>query len=212
MEHLCEGARFGPEYAALSPGSRPALEVVRGPCLPLISSSAERRKARHEEIGRDGQVVADALLAALRRITEGPSTQSPEQLWARVDQAMQASRAAHRSLNDARINLRGQRYSVHDDSAPLPSSLRWFRHHGNYRGAFTSMAELGNCLRSALGVHAGLSPAERTMIARELHLCGDIWTIEHEGAVHVFGRPGSSADLILASERAPPPDTEASAP
>ena len=65
---------------------------------------------------------------------------------------------------------------------------------------------LGNCLRSALGITAGLPPPARAALARELHLRGDVWTLVHEGAVHVFGRPGSGADLILACERPQPDD------
>lgn len=68
------------------------------------------------------------------------------------------------------------------------------------------MAELGNCLRGALGITSGLPPDERTALARELHLRGDIWTIEQDGVVHVFGCPGSAADMLLASERPRPDD------
>lgn len=181
------------------------------PPAPILSS-AERRAARHAEIDRDARVVAEALHDALRRLAAPGAVQAPDLLWARTLEAVEASRAAHRALNNARITLRARRYTSHDDSAPLPASLRWFRHHGNYRGAFGSMAELGNCLRGVLGIAAGLPPAARVTIARELHLRGDIWTIEHEGAVHVFGRPGSSADLFLASERPQLAPQEAPAP
>lgn len=89
---------------------------------------------------------------------------------------------------------------LHGDSAPLPRSLAPHRDRGNYRGAFRSMAELGNCLRRAVGVTRGLAPAERVALARELDARGEIWTVMHENAVHVFGRPGSDADRVLASE------------
>ena len=179
---------------------RPHTETVQ---LPL-ASCAGRRAARHAEVIRDAQVVAEGLHDALRRILE--AALPPEQTWIRVGEAVAASRAAHRALGDAWITLRTRRAAVHADSAPLPASLAFYRHRGNYRGAFASMAELGNCLRSALGITAGLPPPARAALARELHLRGDVWTLVHEGAVHVFGRPGSGADLILACERPQPDD------
>ncbi|WP_143141431.1 hypothetical protein [Nannocystis exedens] len=83
---------------------------------------------------------------------------------------------------------------------PLPLSLAAHRQLGNYHGAFRSLAELGNCLRLAVGVTAGLTVAERVAVARDLHARGDIRVVEHENAVHVFGRPDSAADRVLASE------------
>lgn len=174
--------------------------------LPPVIPCARRRAARYAEIDRDGQIVTVQLADTLRRLAASADARSPELLWARVGEALEASRAAHRALNNARINLRAHRQAVYSDSAPLPTTLAPYRHHGNYRGAFGSMAELGNCLRGALGITAGLPSAERTAIACDLHLRGEIWTIELEGALHVFGRPGTGADLLLASER-PPPDT-----
>lgn len=172
---------------------------------PPLRPCAVRRAARHAEIERDAQVVAAGLLDALRHILTA-ATSSPERLWTCVGEAVEASRASHRALNNARITLRSRRSTVHADSAPLPASLIHYRHHGNYRGAFGSMSELGNCLRGALGINAGLPAAAREALARELHLRGDIWTIGHEGAVHVFGLPGSGADLSLACERPRPDD------
>lgn len=209
MDYMGGTARSEVGWMVSGASPQPDFRIVTGP--PVVSS-AERRAARHAEIDRDGRVVAEVLQDALRRITGSAISQTPEQIWARLGEAIEASRAAYRALNGARITLRARRYTVFADSAPLPASLRWFRHHGNYRGAFGSMAELGNCLRAALGITAGLAPEERTRIARELHLRGDIWTIEHEGAVHVFGRPGSSADLVLASERPELATWEAPAP
>lgn len=192
-----------------APSSRLGCQQPRSAASPASGltphiSSALRRAARHAEVDRDTQLVAAALLDTLRRIVSSAASQPPEQLWARVGEALAANRAAHLSLNSARITLRAHRYAAYSDSAPLPASLGPLRHHGNYRGAFASMAELGNCLRGALGITSGLSPAERTGIARDLHLCGDIWTIELDGAVHVFGRPGSTADMLLAGEKTPP--------
>lgn len=184
----------------------------QGPVLAPVIPCALRRAARHAEIDRDGHVVVAALADALRRIAASAGSLSPERLFARVDEATKASRAAHTALNHARITLRARRYAAYSDSAPLPASLGPLRHHGNYRGAFASMAELGNCLRGALGIASGLAPAERTALAHELHLRGDIWTFEQDGLVHVFGRPGSAADLLLASERPRAEDTPSACP
>lgn len=92
---------------------------------------------------------------------------------------------------------------VPGDSAPVPAALEPFRDRGSYRGAYGSVAELGNILRPVLGIDAGLPRAEREQIARELCRRGELWITTHDGAVHVFGKPGSSADLLLADERPP---------
>lgn len=89
---------------------------------------------------------------------------------------------------------------LHGDTAPLPLALAPHRQLGNYHGAFRSLAELGNCLRLAVGVTAGLTVAGRVAIARDLQKRGDLCVLEHENAVHVFARPGSDADRVLASE------------
>lgn len=195
---------MAPLLAALPAPPRSTTRPQTEAAQPPLASCAVRRAARHAEVVRDAQVVAEGLHDALRRIIE--AALPPEQLWVRVGEAVAASRAAHRALGDARITLRARRSAVHADSAPLPASLMFYRHRGNYRGAFGSMAELGNCLRGALGITAGLPLPARAALARELHLCGDVWTLVHEGAVHVFGRPGSGADLILACERPRPDD------
>ncbi|MBZ5713949.1 hypothetical protein [Nannocystis pusilla] len=89
------------------------------------------------------------------------------------------------------------------DLAPLPVALTPFRDRGHYRGAFAWVADLGNILRPVLGIRAGLPRAERERITRELCLRGDLWITVQCGVVHVFGRPGSDADLCLAGERPP---------
>lgn len=160
---------------------------------------AARRAAHHTEIARDAQLVAEHLRDALRLIAE--TELDLEELWTRVDEAVAASRAAYRALNNARITLRADRNSTYDDSAPLPAPLSFFRHHGNYHGALASMTELDHCLRSGLELDTDRPPPA---LARELHVRGDIWTLDHEGAVHVFARPGSDADRLLARERPPP--------
>jgi hypothetical protein len=196
---------MAPMLAALPAPPRSAARPNTEATRPPLASCAVRRAARHQEVARDAQVVAESLRDTLRHVAD--TALSPEQIWVRVGEAVAASRAAHRALNNARITLRARRSAFYADSAPLPASLVFYRHHGNYRGAFRSMAELGNCLRGALGITGGLPPQARAALARELHLRGDLWTFEHQGAVHVFGRPGSGADLILACERPLPDDT-----
>ncbi|MDC0676084.1 hypothetical protein [Nannocystis radixulma] len=192
-------AHFAPPPAP--PASRPPARSGQ----VFLAASTVRRAARLAEIRRDEELVAEALVDALRRVIAVKTPRTPEQIRAELDAAVKRSDEAQRALNIARISLRSRRNILYADSAPLPASIAAYRHRGNYRGAFGSMSELGNCLRSALGIVSGLTIADRTAIARNLHLHGDIWTLEHQGAVHVFGRPGSGADLILASER-PSPD------
>lgn len=88
-----------------------------------------------------------------------------------------------------------------DDSVPMPSTLETHRERGNYRGAFASRADLGNILRPALQVSAGLWREARVEIVDMLRARSEIWVVEHLGLVHVFGAPNSLADQILASER-----------
>ena len=102
--------------------TRPQTEAPQ----PPLASCAGRRAARHAEVIRDAQVVAEGLRDALGRILE--AALPPEQIWIRVGEAVAASRAAHRALGDARITLRACRSAVHADSAPLPASLAFYRH------------------------------------------------------------------------------------
>lgn len=163
-----------------------------------------RRAAHLAEIERDEVVLAAALAHELRQVADSihhVRCVSIEDFWLRVLDVVAASRAASGALSSVRVMTRGERNVVYDDSAPLPEALHMFRHRGNYRGAYTSMAELGNIVRGALGLVRGLPPESRINVARALHLRGDLWTYVHDRVVHVFGRPGSAADRLLASER-----------
>lgn len=167
---------------------------------------AARRAAHHAEIDRDEVVLAAALSHELRQVADAIHRMrrvSIEDLWLGVLDVVAASRAAAGTLSNVRVMTRGERGVVYDDSAPLPEALRMFRHRGNYRGAFASMAEIGNVVRGALGLVGGLPPETRIHVTRALHIRGDLWTFVHEKVVHVFGRPGSAADRLLASERPP---------
>lgn len=167
---------------------------------------AARRAAHHAEIDRDEVVLAAALSHELRQVADAIHRMrrvSIEDLWLGVLDVVAASRTAAGTLSSVRVTTRGERGVVYDDSAPLPERLQMFRHRGNYRGAYGSMAEIGNVVRGALGLVGGLPPEIRIHITRALHLRGDLWTFVHERVVHVFGRPGSAADRLLASERPP---------
>ncbi|MBZ5713013.1 hypothetical protein [Nannocystis pusilla] len=168
-----------------------------------------RMAAHHAEIDRDEVVLAAALCHDLRQVADSIQHArrrvSIEDLWLRVLDVVAASRAACGALSSVRVMTRGERSVVYDDSAPLPEALHVFRHRGNYRGAYASMAEIGNIVRSVLGLVCGLPPESRINITRALHLRGDLWTYVHEKVVHVFGRPGSAADRLLASEWPPRP-------
>ncbi len=166
----------------------------------------DRRAARHAEIERDHRLVAMSLAAALRRIARetGPAGVDPERLWQRMEGALEQSRDAYRRLNNARINLRGQRCAEFDDAQPLPAALRCYRHRGNYRGVFRSMTALGVLLRRARGMPGdGMHDGGAADIAQILHLRGELWTFEHDGSVHVFSQPGSPSDAALAGRTLP---------
>lgn len=131
------------------------------------------RAALHAEIDRDEAVLAAALSHELRQVADSicqARRVSLEELWFCVHDVVAASRAARGRLSSIRIMTRGERPVVYDDSAPLPEALRPFRHRGNYRGAYTSMAEIGNVVRGALGLVCGLPPESRIQVTRALHL------------------------------------------
>ena len=164
----------------------------------------DRRAARDAEIERDHQVVAAALVAGLLRIARGTEAETdPEDVCQRVEDTIAESRAAYQRLNDARINLRGQRNAPWNDSQGLPAPLVWYRHHGNYHGEFASMAALGVVLSQSWSVGDDMADrADAASIAEELHLRGELWTFVHDGALHVFSKPASPSDAALARPRA----------
>ncbi|HEY0135616.1 MAG TPA: hypothetical protein VGB85_16140 [Nannocystis sp.] len=162
----------------------------------------DRCAARHAEIERDHQVVAAALVAGLRRIALDTAA-DPENVCQRVEDTIAESRAAYRRLNDGRINLRGRRNTPWDDSQDLPAPLVWYRHRGNYHGEFPSMAALGVLLSRAWSVGDDVTDrADAASVAEELHLRGELWTFVHDGVLHVFSKPESPSDAVLARLRA----------
>lgn len=163
-----------------------------------------RLAARHAEIERDHQVITAALVAGLRRIARDTEAGvDPEDVVQRVEDTIAESHAAYRRLNDARINLRGQRNVQWNDSEGLPAPLVWYRHRGNYHGKFASMAALGVLLSQAWSVGDDLADrADSASVAEELHLRGELWTFEHDGALHVFSKPATAGDAALARLRA----------
>ena len=165
----------------------------------------DRYAARYAEIERDHQVVAAAFVAGLLRIAHKTEAEDdPEDVCQRVEGTIAGIRAAYRRLNDARINLRGQRNVRWDDSQILPAPLVWCRHHGNYHGEFASMAALGVLLSQVWSVGDNVADrADAASIAEELHLRGELWTFVHDGALHVFSKPASVSDAALARPRAP---------
>ena len=166
-------------------------------------TSFDRRTARRAEIERDNRLVTASLIGALRRITHNTATidGEAEHLWQQVQAALETSREAFRRLNNARINLRAVRGVVFHDSKPLPDALACYRHRGNYRGEFRSMAALGAVLRRSREAPERPSPA--VGLAEALHLRGELWTFELDGVVHVFTTPHSPSDDALAPLRPP---------
>ena len=167
----------------------------------------DRRTARRAEIERDHRLVTAALVATLRRIAHDAATTDvdPEHLWKHVEGALQASHEIFRRLNNARINLRAGRAMQHfEDSKPLPEVLACYRHRGNYRGEFRSMAALGALLsRSRVDPEDLTHPHEAKGLAEHLHLRGELWTFELEDSVHVFTTPNGPSDIALARLRPP---------
>lgn len=168
----------------------------------------DRRIARRAEIERDHRLVTAVLVGALRRITHNATTidADPEHLWQDVQGALEASREVFRRLTSARINLRADRIAQRfDDSKPLPEALICYRHRGNYRGEFRSMAALGALLSRSRGPLENIAcPREVTGLAEELHLRGELWTFELADSIHVFTTPRSPSDTALARLRPPP--------
>jgi hypothetical protein len=84
-----------------------------------------------------------------------------------------------------------------------------YGHRGNYHGTHASMEALGLVLGHLVGLPDGEAGRYTgAALAEELHCRCEIWTLEREGAVHVFARPDSAADRTLAGsatrvERAP---------
>jgi hypothetical protein len=175
--------------------------------------SLTRSAARTAEIRRDHEVIKAALVAELKQIFDAARL-APEirlqDVWLNVHSATAANQDAARALESLRGTLLGNGSVKYSDSVPLPEALRWFRHRGNYHGVYGSLRELGNILRPALRIALGLTPEARIHVARTLHLRGELWTYEHDGQLHVFARPDSTVDKLLASERPrvvdPPPE------
>jgi hypothetical protein len=73
-----------------------------------------------------------------------------------------------------------------------------YGHRGNYHGVHASMATLGLILGHLVG-HPDGEVERRTAasLAEDLHRRCEIWTVERDGVVHVFARPGSDADRVL---------------
>lgn len=163
-----------------------------------------RRAARTAEIRRDHEVIKAALVAELKQIFDAARL-APEiglqDVWLNVHSATAANQDVARALESLRGTLLGNGSVKYTDSAPLPEALRWFRHRGNYHGVYSSLRELGNILRPALRIVLGLTPDARIHVAHTLHLRGELWTYEHDRQLHVFARPDSTVDMLLASER-----------
>jgi hypothetical protein len=167
----------------------------------------DRRTARRAEIERDHRLVTAALVGALRRILHRATTTDtdPEHLWQHVQDALETSRENFRRLNNARINLRAARFAQRfDDSTALPQAMVCYRHRGNYRGEFRSMAALGALLRRSLEVPGVVTrPQETPGFAEDLHLRGELWTFELADSIHVFTTPQTPSDVALARLRPP---------
>ncbi len=144
------------------------------------------------EIDRDERVVLLALRRRLRALL-GPALVpgATRELPAVLDglaSAVDEARVQARRLNDARIARRGERPQRADSPGP-PAALASHACHGEYLGDFADLAAVGYmALATCPEVPACQEFSHRafTGLALTLHLRGVLWTLEHEGRVHVF--------------------------
>lgn len=167
-----------------------------------------RREAHRAEIERDHRLVSLGFLQELETLVDDElarlmaehATAAPFLLLDRVEALAATAREDLKRLNDTRIELRAERGQERSDLLPLPELLAHYRHRGNYRGAFPSMADLGRALCGGVGLpEAWMHPSLTAALAAALHRRGEIWTLERSGVVHVFCKPHSKADRILAA-------------
>ena len=187
-------AGAGPPADALFPAA--PLHLVQ---QPGVAGSACRRAARRLEIDRDHRLVSTGLVREVSRLLVEEAGADPEVLIERIEATLAASHADYQRLNNARINLRGERGAQFSDSVCLPAALAVYGHRGNYHGAHASMEALGLVLGHLVALPDGdAGRFTGAALAEELHRRCEIWTLERAGAVHVFARPDSAADRTLA--------------
>ena len=161
--------------------------------------SGARRVARRLEIDRDHRLVTRVLTREVSRVLADEADGPLEILIERVEAALAIGRVDYHRLNNTRINLRGDRGAHFEDTVPLPAALAVYGHRGNYHGAHASMETLGSLLRPLVGLPGGAAGRfTAASLAEVLHRRCEIWTLKLGGAVHVFARPGSDADRVLA--------------
>jgi hypothetical protein len=168
-----------------------------------LGNCARRRAARRLEVDRDHRLVTRGLAREVSRVLADEADDHPESLIERVEAALAVSRADYQRLNNTRINLRGDRGAHFEDSVSLPAALVVYGHRGNYHGAHVSMDTLGSLLRPLVARPEGaVEHVGAVSLAEEMHRRCEIWTLELDGVVHVFARPGSDADRALTGTRA----------
>ena len=157
------------------------------PGSPPVRSSHVAR-----EIDRDERVVLLALRrrlrALLRAALEPGATRELAAVLEALADAVAEARAQARRLNDGRITRRGERPQRAKGPNP-PAALATHACHGEYLGAFVDMAAVGHMALTTcpeVPVCKAFRDRAFTGLALNLHLRGVLWTLEHEGRVHVF--------------------------
>lgn len=183
------------EPVCLRPRDDLPADAVRAPDVTeaahhLVADTAEqltrpRRSRLRAEAARDQRMLAATLLQELLEaakaeigsllIEEHPLT--VDRLQERVDTLLDASRASQRSLDNQRINGRGNSPALPPPTATIPRLALSFRHRGEFVGWFTGM----RLASEALGVAS----------IRDAHLRGELWTIADGGLLYVFRPAGS---------------------
>lgn len=149
------------------------------------------------EIDRDHRMIALALLRRLTALSTDQFTRAlasgrlgdPLDLCQQIEALLATSRAQYRRLNDARINRRGRSPGAPTDAA-APAALRPFTRNGAYGGCYDDLRALA---RDVLPADILPPQLERYLdldaLALDLHLDGALWTLDHDGKLHIFRCP-----------------------
>lgn len=174
----------------------------------MTTMNMTRREAHRAEIERDHRLVSLGFLQALERLLDDELARlmveqngaAPFLLLERVEAVVTDTHVDLRCLDKLRTDLRAARGVNYADRRPLPEALAMYRHRGNYHGAFATMADLGGALGLGLGLpDAWMTPLVAAALAEGLHRRGEVWTFERSSIIHVFCKPQSTAERVLAT-------------
>ncbi len=146
------------------------------------------------EIDRDDRMVVLALLRRLTALSTDEFTRTlatgrvgdPLDLCQRIEGLLATSRAQYRRLNDSRINRRGRAPRPLADTT-APAELRPFTRNGDHRGCYNDLRALALDVLPADALPPELERyVDLDALALDLHLDGALWTLDHDGKIHLF--------------------------